>query len=40
MLPKWQHRLGGAQEFMVTQCSTMTESLRIEPSTKTLQQQQ
>lgn len=38
MLPKWQHRLGGAQEFMVTQCSTMTESLRIEPSTKTLQQ--
>jgi glyoxylase-like metal-dependent hydrolase (beta-lactamase superfamily II) len=40
MLPKWQHRLGGAEEFMFTQCTSMTESLRIEPSTKTLQQQQ
>jgi glyoxylase-like metal-dependent hydrolase (beta-lactamase superfamily II) len=40
MLPKWQHRLGGAEEFMFTQCSAMTESLRIEPTTKTLQQQQ
>jgi hypothetical protein len=39
MLPKWQHRLGGAQEFMFSHCWTMTESLRIEPTTKTLQQQ-
>jgi glyoxylase-like metal-dependent hydrolase (beta-lactamase superfamily II) len=39
MLPKWQHQLGGAQEFMFSHCWTMTESLRIEPTTKTLQQQ-
>ena len=37
MLPKWQARLGGAQEFMFSHCWTMTESLRIDPSTKTLQ---
>ncbi len=40
MLPKWQHRLGGAQEFMFSHCWTMAESLRIEPTTKTLQQQE
>lgn len=40
MLPKWQHRLGGAQEFMFSQCWTMEESLRIDPTTKTLEQQQ
>ncbi|MDQ4014981.1 MAG: MBL fold metallo-hydrolase [Thermoproteota archaeon] len=40
MLPKWQHRLGGVEEFILTQCSTMTESLRIEPSTKTLEQEE
>jgi glyoxylase-like metal-dependent hydrolase (beta-lactamase superfamily II) len=40
MIPKWQHRLGSVEEFMLTQCSTMTESLRIEPSTKTLEQQE
>ena len=40
MLPKWEHRLGGVEEFLLTQCSTMTESLRIEPSTKTLEQEQ
>ena len=39
MLPKWEHRLGGVEEFLLTQCSTMTESLRIEPSTKTLEQE-
>jgi glyoxylase-like metal-dependent hydrolase (beta-lactamase superfamily II) len=39
MLPKWQHRLGGVEEFLLTQCTTMTESLRVEPSTKTLEQQ-
>jgi len=40
MLPKWEHRLGGVEEFLLTQCSTMTESLRIEPSTKTLEQEE
>jgi glyoxylase-like metal-dependent hydrolase (beta-lactamase superfamily II) len=40
MLPKWQPRLGGAQEFMFSHCWTMAESLRIDPTTKTLQQQQ
>jgi glyoxylase-like metal-dependent hydrolase (beta-lactamase superfamily II) len=39
MLPKWQHRLGGAQEFMFSHCWTMEESLRIDPTTKTLEQQ-
>jgi glyoxylase-like metal-dependent hydrolase (beta-lactamase superfamily II) len=38
MLPKWQQRLGGAQEFMFSHCWTMAESLRIDPTTKTLQQ--
>ena len=40
MLPKWQHRLGGAEEFTFSHCWTMTESLRIEPTTKTLERQQ
>ena len=38
MLPKWQQRLGGAQELMFSHCWTMAESLRIDPTTKTLQQ--
>jgi glyoxylase-like metal-dependent hydrolase (beta-lactamase superfamily II) len=38
MLPKWQQRLGGGQEFMFSHCWTMAESLRIDPTTKTLQQ--
>jgi glyoxylase-like metal-dependent hydrolase (beta-lactamase superfamily II) len=38
MLPKWQHRLGGAEEFMSTHCWTMTSSLRVDPTTNTLQQ--
>ncbi|MFL6371981.1 MAG: MBL fold metallo-hydrolase [Nitrososphaera sp.] len=40
MLSKWQYRLGGAQEFTFSHCWTMAQSLRIDPSTKTLQQQQ
>jgi glyoxylase-like metal-dependent hydrolase (beta-lactamase superfamily II) len=38
MLPKWQQILGGAQEFMFSHCWTMAESLRIDPTTKALQQ--
>jgi glyoxylase-like metal-dependent hydrolase (beta-lactamase superfamily II) len=37
MLPKWQHRLGGAEEFMFTHCWTMTSSMRVDPTTNTLQ---
>jgi glyoxylase-like metal-dependent hydrolase (beta-lactamase superfamily II) len=37
MLPKWQHRLGGAEEFMSTHCWTMTSSMRVDPTTNTLQ---
>ncbi len=38
MLPKWQHRLGGAEELMSTHCSAMTSSLRVVPTANTLQQ--
>ena len=31
MLPKWENRLGGAQEFMETHCYTIAEVLRIVP---------
>lgn len=31
MLPKWETRLGGAQDFMESHCYTMTEALRIVP---------
>jgi glyoxylase-like metal-dependent hydrolase (beta-lactamase superfamily II) len=31
MLPKWESKLGGAQEFMETHCYTMGEALRIMP---------
>ena len=31
MLPKWQDKFGGAQEFMETHCYTMGEALRIMP---------
>ncbi|MGN6630597.1 MAG: MBL fold metallo-hydrolase [Candidatus Nitrosocosmicus sp.] len=31
MLPKWESRLGGAQEIMETHCYTMGEALRIMP---------
>jgi hypothetical protein len=36
MLPKWQQRLGGAEDFMFSHCWTMTQSLRIDPTAKTL----
>ncbi|HEY7570633.1 MAG TPA: MBL fold metallo-hydrolase [Nitrososphaeraceae archaeon] len=32
MLPKWENRLGGAQQFMPTHCFTMTESGRVDPT--------
>lgn len=38
MLPKWQDRLGGAEEFMSTHCGAMTSSLRVVPTANTLQQ--
>ncbi len=31
MLPKWQNKLGGAQEFMKTHCFAMSEALRVMP---------
>ena len=36
MLPKWQQRLGGAEDFMFSHCWTMAQSLRIDPTAKTL----
>jgi glyoxylase-like metal-dependent hydrolase (beta-lactamase superfamily II) len=38
MLPKWQDRLGGAEAFMSTHCQAMTSSLRVDPTSNTLQQ--
>lgn len=38
MLPKWENRLGGAQEFMSTHCFTMTEAGRVEPTVHVLLQ--
>lgn len=38
MVPKWQHRLGGAEELMSTHCSAMTSSLRVVPTANALQQ--
>ncbi len=32
MLPKWENRLGGAQQFMSTHCFTMTQSGRVDPT--------
>ena len=32
MLPKWENRLGGAQQFMSTHCFTMAQSGRIDPT--------
>jgi hypothetical protein len=31
MLPKWENKLGGAQEFMESHCYTMGEALKIVP---------
>jgi len=38
MLPKWENRLGGAQQFMSTHCFTMTESARVDPTVQALLQ--
>jgi len=38
MLPKWENRLGGAQQFMPTHCFTMTESGRVDPTVHELLQ--
>ena len=38
MLPKWGSRLGGAQEFMSTQCFTMTDFGRVDPSVNAILQ--
>ena len=32
MLPKWENRLGGAQQFMSTHCFTMAQSGRVVPT--------
>ena len=40
MLPKWENRLGGAQQFMPTHCFTMTESGRVDPTVHELLQNQ
>jgi glyoxylase-like metal-dependent hydrolase (beta-lactamase superfamily II) len=37
MLPKWQNKLGGAQEFMGTHCITMSEALRVLPDVASTQ---
>ncbi|HJT47980.1 MAG TPA: hypothetical protein VJ729_07330 [Nitrososphaeraceae archaeon] len=38
MLPKWEDRLGGAQQFMSTHCFIMTESGRVDPTVQALLQ--
>jgi glyoxylase-like metal-dependent hydrolase (beta-lactamase superfamily II) len=38
ILPKWENRLGGAQQFMSTHCFTMTESGRVDPTVQVLLQ--
>jgi glyoxylase-like metal-dependent hydrolase (beta-lactamase superfamily II) len=38
MLPKWENRLGGAQQFMSTHCFTMAESGRVDPTVQALLQ--
>ena len=38
MLPKWENKLGGAQEFMSTHCFTMSQAGRIEPTVQALLQ--
>ena len=38
MLPKWETRLGGAQQFMSTHCFTMAESRRVDPTVQVLLQ--
>jgi glyoxylase-like metal-dependent hydrolase (beta-lactamase superfamily II) len=38
MMPKWENRLGGAQQFMSTHCYTMAQSGRIDPTVQVLLQ--
>jgi glyoxylase-like metal-dependent hydrolase (beta-lactamase superfamily II) len=38
MLPKWENRLGGAQQFMSTHCFTMAQAGRIDPTVQALLQ--
>ena len=38
MLPKWENRLGGAQQFMSTHCYTMAQSGRVDPTVQALLQ--
>ena len=38
MLPKWENRLGGAQQFMSTHCFTMAQSGRVVPTVQALLQ--
>jgi len=38
MMPKWENRLGGAQQFMSTHCFTMAESGRVDPTVQALLQ--
>jgi len=38
MLPKWEGRLGGAQQFMSTHCFTMPQAGRIDPTVQALLQ--
>jgi glyoxylase-like metal-dependent hydrolase (beta-lactamase superfamily II) len=38
MLPKWENRLGGAQQFMSTHCFSMAESGRVDPTVQALLQ--
>jgi glyoxylase-like metal-dependent hydrolase (beta-lactamase superfamily II) len=38
MLPKWENRLGGAQQFMSAHCYTMAQSGRIDPTVQALLQ--
>jgi glyoxylase-like metal-dependent hydrolase (beta-lactamase superfamily II) len=38
MMPKWENRLGGAQQFISTHCFTMAESGRVDPTVQALLQ--
>lgn len=38
MLPQWENRLGGAQQFMSTHCFTMAQSGRVDPTVQALLQ--
>jgi glyoxylase-like metal-dependent hydrolase (beta-lactamase superfamily II) len=38
MLPKWENRLGGAQQFMSAHCYTMAQAGRIDPTVQALLQ--